>query len=133
MNHHDGLFAAATLRRLHTMLWLACVATYVAMLTSHVAAGGSDLWAMVKAIASTLAVAVLGRATLSLLARARHAPSLATDQVGETSVTNGQVGSLLDVVSSPDTDLEASPSALAEARSITSPSAVGTGNRGMGG
>jgi hypothetical protein len=133
MQRHDAPVTAETLRRLHTMLWLACVATYVAMLTSHVAAGGSDLWAMVKASASTLAVAMLGRATLSLLARASHAPSSATEHVGETSVSNAQVGSLLDIVSSPDTDLEASPRALADAGSITAPIAVGTGNRGMGG
>jgi hypothetical protein len=133
MKYHDAPVTPETLRRLHTVLWLACVVTYVAMLTSHVAAGGSDLWAMVKASASTLAVAILGRAILSLLARATRAPSSGSDHVAEASVSNAQVGSLLDIVSSPETDLAASPSAIANAGPITAASAVGAGNRGLGG
>jgi hypothetical protein len=127
--HHDPLVTAKILRRLHAILWLACVATYVVMFTGHIGAGGSDLWALVKASASTLTVAVLGRAALSLLARASHAGAPVSDHPGQAPAGNPRAGSLLDIVSSPDADLEASPRAVGQGVLVAPPGAVRTGNR----
>jgi multisubunit Na+/H+ antiporter MnhG subunit len=132
MSQHQAPLTAATLRRLHAMLWLACVGTYVAMMASHLAAGGSDLWAMVKASSATLAVAVLGRATLSLLGHASHDPNASTNASG-TAVGGAHLGSLVDIVSSPDADPGANPNELGRSVSISPPSAAGTGNRRMRG
>jgi hypothetical protein len=86
--------AVAALRR---GVWLACVGVYLVVFVGGLLVGVSDLVAMLRAAGLTLAIAVLGKLALSIVSRApqptREQPSAAQD---------GTLGSLLDVVSSPN-------------------------------
>ena len=77
--------------------WLACVGVYLVVFVGGVLAGVSDLTAMLRAAGLTLATAVLGKLAVGLLCRASQPvtepPSATEDRT---------LGSLLDVVSSPN-------------------------------
>lgn len=77
-------------RRLHLTTWLLCVVTYVGVLGSNLAQGGTDLLGMLKAMAATLAVALLARLLLGILSRATREVRLVSDEASR--------GSLLDLV-----------------------------------
>ena len=78
-------------------VWLACVAVYLTVFVGGITAGASDLSALGKAIGFTLATALLGRLAVGVLSRA----SLPVPQ-GPTADEDGTVGSLVDLVSSPN-------------------------------
>jgi|SRR5919202_3030549 hypothetical protein len=82
---------------LHRLVWLACVGVYLVVFVGGVLAGVSDLMAMLRAAGLTLVTAVLGRLALEVVSRAsqpaRQQPSAGQDRT---------LGSLLDVVSSPN-------------------------------
>ncbi len=70
----EPLLSEASVDRLRAAVWLACAAAYIAVLAAGVAAGASDLFAMGRALGASLALALLGRALLGLLAQA-HRPA----------------------------------------------------------
>ena len=82
---------------LRRLVWLACVGVYLVVFVGGVLAGASDLLAMLRAAALTLATAVLGRLALSLVSRASQ-PRPEPPSAGQDRT----LGSLLDVVSSPN-------------------------------
>jgi hypothetical protein len=82
---------------LHRGVWLACVGVYLVVFVGGELMGVSDLVAMLRAAGLALATAVLGRLALSLVSRAPQPP---TDQ--PSAGQDGTLGSLLDVVSSPN-------------------------------
>jgi hypothetical protein len=73
------------------------VAVYLVVFVSGVLMGVSDLLAMLRAAGLTLATAVLGKLALSLLGRASR-PTPEPPSAGQDRT----LGSLLDVVSSPN-------------------------------
>jgi hypothetical protein len=78
-------------------VWVACIAVYLTVFVGGITAGASDLSALGKAMGFTLATALLGRVAVGLLSRA-SVPA----QQGPTANENGTVGSLVDLVSSPN-------------------------------
>ena len=78
-------------------VWVACIAVYLTVFVGGITAGASDLSALGKAMGFTLATALLGRIAVGVLSRA----SLPALQV-PTADEDGTVGSLLDLVSSPN-------------------------------
>ena len=98
----DPVVSVDGLRRLYSLLWAACVAVYVGVLLSSLAAGGSDLWSLAKGLAAATALALLGRMALGVLAQARRrAPA------GRAETR----GSLIDLVSVPDGEAIPPPAA----------------------
>ena len=88
----DGALAWA-----NRCVWVACVGVYLTVFIGGIAAGATDLSALGKAIGFTLATALLGRVAVGLLSRA----SVPVQQ-GPTADEDGTVGSLVDLVSSPN-------------------------------
>lgn len=76
-------------------VWAVCIAIYLTVFIGGVLGGGSELLAVGRAAAFTLAAAVLGRIALGLLGRA----SLPVGQ-GPLADQEGPVGSLVDLVPS---------------------------------
>jgi hypothetical protein len=82
---------------LHRGVWLACVGVYLVVFLGGLLVGVPDLLALLRAVGLTLATAVLGKLTLNLVSRA--------SQPAPEPLSAGQdrtLGSLLDVVSSPN-------------------------------
>ena len=79
------------------VLWAACVAVYVMVFVGSLLAGVADLTAVGRAVAFTLATALLGKLAIVLMSRA----SQPLDK-GPTADEDGTVGSLIDLTSSPN-------------------------------
>jgi uncharacterized YccA/Bax inhibitor family protein len=77
----------------YRVIWLVCVGVYLTVFVSGVMAGGDELVTMVRAMGFTVAAALLGKLALSVLGRSKE-PLSATEE--------GTVGSLVDLVSSPN-------------------------------
>jgi hypothetical protein len=75
------------------MVWALCASVYLTVFVSGVMAGASDLTTMLRASGFTVASALIGKLTLSVLSQATQ-PLSATEE--------GTVGSLVDLVSSPN-------------------------------
>jgi hypothetical protein len=91
----------------HRGVWVACVATYLIVFVGGIQAGTADLVALGRAIAFTLATAVVGRLAVGLASRATQ-PA----QTGPMADQDGRIGSLVDLLSSPNVNTpedEASP------------------------
>ena len=86
--------ALAWLRR---AVWLACVGVYLVVFVGGLVIGVSDLLAMLRAAGLALATAVLGKLALSIVSRASQ-PAKKQPSAGQDRT----LGSLLDVVSSPN-------------------------------
>jgi hypothetical protein len=82
---------------LHRGVWLACVGVYLVVFVGSLLVGVPDLLAMLRAAGLTLATAVLGKLALSLVSRASQ-PAPAGPSAGKDRT----LGSLVDVVSSPN-------------------------------
>jgi hypothetical protein len=97
MNTPQPILSDATQAWLQRGVWLACVSVYLVVFVGGVLAGVSDLVAMLRAVGLTLATAVLGKLAVGLVCRAsqqaKQPPSASQDRT---------LGSLLDVVSSPN-------------------------------
>ena len=76
-------------------VWAICIAVYLTVFVGGLQAGGDELLTMARAVAFTLAAAVLGKVALGLLARA----SLPEEQ-GPSADQPGPVGSLVDLAAS---------------------------------
>lgn len=61
---------AFLVRQAHTLAWVICVVTYLVMLGLGILEGATDLYAVGRACAATLAVGLLGRLAQMVLARA---------------------------------------------------------------
>ena len=84
-----GDAALSTARR---ALWAVCIAIYLTVFIGGLQAGGAELPTLGRALAFTLAAAVLGRIVLGLLGRA----SLPVRQ-GPLADPEGPVGSLVEL------------------------------------
>jgi hypothetical protein len=85
----------AALGLLQRGVWMLCIGIYLTVFIGGIAAGAAELMTLARAVAFTLAAAVLGRIALGLLARS----SLAAEK-GPTADQDGKVGSLIDLASS---------------------------------
>jgi hypothetical protein len=91
-NVSDEVLAA-----LHRGVWLVCVGVYLVVFVGGLLVGVPDLQAMLRAAGLTLATAVLGKLALSIVSRASQ-PAKQQPSAGQDRT----VGSLVDVVSSPN-------------------------------
>ena len=71
----------------HRLVWIACVGVYLTVFVGGIQGGGAELVTTGRAVAFTLGVALLGRASLPVAE-------------GPSAVQDGPVGSLVDLVSS---------------------------------
>ena len=98
MDSHDQptpAVDAATLQWVGRGVWAVCIGIYLTVFVGGILAGAAELPTLGRAIAFTLAAAVLGRLALSLLAKA----SLPREE-GPLDTQHGPVGSLVDLVES---------------------------------
>ena len=97
METQHAIVTDEALAWLHRAVWLACVGVYLVVFVGGLVIGVSDLLAMLRAAGLALATAVLGKLALSIVSRAsqpvNEQPSAGQDRT---------LGSLLDVVSSPN-------------------------------
>ena len=91
--------SARSIGRLHTALWLVCVLTYFGVFGTGYLSGASDFYSMGKAMGATVAIAFIGRMVLGLFESARISPQPPEEDENE-------LGSLLDLVSSPATSAD---------------------------
>jgi hypothetical protein len=77
----------------YRVVWTVCIGVYLTVFVSGVVGGGSELTTMLRAMGFTVAVAIIGKLALSVLGRAKEPLSAAEE---------GKVGSLIDLVSSPN-------------------------------
>ena len=96
-NQPQPILSDETQARLQRGVWLACVGVYLAVFVGGVLAGVPDVTAMLRAAGLTLATAVLGKLAVGLLCRASQPAS-----EPPSASQDGTLGSLLDVVSSPN-------------------------------
>jgi hypothetical protein len=87
------VLGSEALSRCYRVVWLICVGVYLTVFVSGVMAGGNELTTMVRAMGFTIGAALIGKLALSVLGRAKE-PLSATEE--------GKVGSLVDLVSSPN-------------------------------
>jgi hypothetical protein len=85
----------STLAWAQRTVWAVCIGIYLFVFVGGVMSGGDELLTMGRAIALTVAAAVLGKLALGLLAKA----SLPEEQ-GPSADQPGPVGSLVDLVAS---------------------------------
>jgi hypothetical protein len=97
MNAHQSSMSDEALAALHRGVWLACVGVYLVVFVGGLLVGVSDLLAMLRAAGLTLATALLGKLALSIVSRASQ-PTKEQPSAGQDRT----LGSLLDVVSSPN-------------------------------
>ena len=84
------VFTSTSIATFRRWAWAACLLAYVGVFGLSIFAGASDIWAVGKAAAVTLALAVASRIGLGLAARARLAeaplpppqPIMADDALG---------------------------------------------------
>jgi hypothetical protein len=79
----------------HRLVWILCMGVYLTVFFGGIQGGGAELTTLVRAVAFTLGVALLGRLALGLLNQA----SLPVAE-GQSAGQQGPVGSLIDLVSS---------------------------------
>jgi hypothetical protein len=79
-------------------IWLACVGVYVAVFVGSLLAGVADLTALGRAIALTLATALVGKFAVGLMSQATQPVQKAVPMTEPTET----LGSLVDLMSSPN-------------------------------
>jgi hypothetical protein len=91
------VLSGRALSRGYRLVWALCLSVYLTIFISGVQAGAADLNTMLRAMGFTLATAFVGKLGMSVLSQATH------PQTGPPSATeDGTVGSLVDMVSSPN-------------------------------
>jgi hypothetical protein len=93
----EPVLSPGQLGRLYRGLWALCVLVYLGVFFGGLAAGGTDVWAMVRAMVACVAVALVGRLAIGLLGQATQAVEQAP-----LAAEEGTLGSLIDLVSSPN-------------------------------
>jgi hypothetical protein len=94
-DERDPVLTEAGLSTAQRMLWIVCIAVYLTVFIGGIQSGGAELMAMGRAVAFTLAAAVLGKVAIGLLGQA----SLPAEE-GPSADEPGRVGSLVELVSS---------------------------------
>jgi hypothetical protein len=81
----------------YRIVWGLCASVYLAVFISGIQAGGSDLGTLGRSMGFTLAMALVGKITMSVLGKATQPvpEPLSASQVGT-------VGSLVDLLTSPN-------------------------------
>lgn len=79
-------------------VWLACVGVYVAVFVGSLLAGVADLTALGRAMALTVATALVGKFAVGLMSQATQPVQKAVP----TTDADGTLGSLVDLLSSPN-------------------------------
>ena len=93
----EPVLSPGAIGRLYRGLWAVCVLVYLGVFFGGLAAGGTDVWVMARAMVACVAVALVGRLAIGLLGQATQVveqPPLADEE--------GTLGSLIDLLSSPN-------------------------------